>query len=55
MKGMNTNAYGIGVFLTLLGGAGLAEISTSNHGSFAICVTMFSIGFAICVNEFLRK
>ena len=55
MKGINTTLYGWGVFLLLLGGSGLAEISTSNHGSFAVCVTMFSVGLAICINEFLRK
>lgn len=52
---MNTNAYGIGVFLTLVGGAGLAEISTSSHGSFILCVTMFSIGLSLCISEFIRK
>lgn len=46
--------YGFGVLLTLLGGSGLAEISTSNHGCFAICVSMFAVGFAICVTEFVR-
>lgn len=50
---MGSKRYGIGVLLTLLGGSGLAEISTSNHGSFALCVTMFAFGFAICITEFI--
>lgn len=52
---MNTSSYAIGVFLVLLGGAGLAEISTSSHGSFALCVTMFSIGLSLCISEFIRR
>lgn len=55
MRGINSNTYALGVVLVLLGGNGLAEISTSNHGCFAICVTMFAVGFAICITEFLRK
>lgn len=47
--------YGIGVLLTLFGGSGLAEISTSNHGCFALCVSMFAVGFAICITEFFKK
>lgn len=50
---MNTNLYAIGVALTLLGGAGLAEIATSDHGSFWLCVAVFAIGYAMCVKEFL--
>ena len=50
---MKTNAYAIGVALTLLGGAGLAEIVTSDHGSFWLCVAVFAIGYAMCIKEFL--
>ena len=46
--------YGIGVLLTLLGGAGLAEISTSNHGCFALCAVMFSVGIAMCIRSYGR-
>lgn len=47
-------AYGIGVLLTLFGGAGLAEISTSNHGCFWLCATMFSVGVAMCLWSYGR-
>lgn len=50
---MNTDRYCAGVTFTLLGGAGLAEITTSNHGCFWLCVVVFSIGLAMCVAEFL--
>ena len=52
---MNTNRYCLGVTLTLFGGAGLAEITTSNHGCFWLCVTVFAVGFALCITEFLGK
>lgn len=39
--------YAKGVLLTVLGGAGLAEISTSNHGCFWLCATVFAIGFVM--------
>lgn len=41
--------YGTGCLLTLIGGAGLAEISTSNHGCFVLCTAMFAIGLAMCI------
>ena len=44
--------YGIGVLLTLFGGAGLAEISTSNHGCFWLCALMFSFGLAMCIGSY---
>jgi len=49
-----TKLYGIGVLLTFIGGAGLAEISTSSHGNFILCATLFSVGVAICLTEFIR-
>lgn len=52
---MDSKLYGIGVFLTLVGGSGLAEISTSAHGSFVVCAIAFSIGVSLCVTEFFRK
>ena len=39
----------IGAVLTIFGGAGLAEISTSNHGCFWLCAVMFAVGFAMCL------
>ena len=39
----------LGVFLVIFGGAGLAEISTSNHGCFWVCAVMFAVGFAMCL------
>ena len=51
---MGRKLHGIGVLLTFLGGVGLAEISTSNNGCFALCVSMFAIGFAICLTGYIR-
>ena len=39
--------WGLGVILLTFGGAGLAEISTSNHGCFAFCAVMFAAGFSM--------
>ena len=50
---MNKNKiYGIGVLLLLFGGAGLAEISTSNHGCFWLSAVMFSVGVAMCIGSY---
>lgn len=46
--------YGIGVLLTFLGGNGLVEINMGNHGCFVICTLMFSVGFAICLTDFIH-
>lgn len=46
--------YGIGVLLVLFGGAGLAEISTSSHGVFALCALMFGIGLAMCIGSYIK-
>ena len=45
----SNKVYAVGCLLTLVGGAGLAEISTSNHGCFILCAVMFSIGIGMCV------
>jgi len=42
-------AYAVGCLLTLVGGSGLAEISTSNHGCFWLCAITFSIGIGMCI------
>ena len=52
---MKSKTYGIGVLLTLLGGSGLAEISTSNHGCFWLCASMFAVGFSLCIAEYIRN
>lgn len=54
MRGINNKVYAAGVLMVLVGGAGLAEISTSNHGCFALCVTVFSLGFACCIAGYLK-
>lgn len=41
--------FAIGVLMVTLGGAGLAEISTSNHGCFWLCAITFSIGIGLCL------
>lgn len=48
MKGNNT-LFGVGCLMTVFGGAGLAEISTSSHGSFWFCTLMFAVGLGICL------
>lgn len=49
MKGKGNLLYCIGVLLLVFGGAGLAEISTSNHGCFWLCDLMFGIGVGCCL------
>ena len=49
MKSVNKSSYGIGALLMLLGGSGLAEIETSNHGCFWLCAVMFSVGIGLCI------
>lgn len=49
MKGEKNRVYLAGCTLMLFGGCGLAEISTSNHGSFILCATLFSIGIGLCL------
>ena len=44
----------LGAVLTIFGGAGLAEISTSNHGCFWLCAVMFAIGFGMCLAGYRR-
>ena len=41
--------YGVGALMVLLGGSGLAEISTSNHGCFWLCAVVFSVGIGLCL------
>ena len=53
MKGSNKQV--IGAILTTFGGAGLAEISTSNHGCFWLCAVMFAVGFAICLMGYIHE
>ena len=48
MKGNNT-LFGVGCLMTVFGGAGLAEISTSNHGCFWFCAILFSVGLGLCL------
>lgn len=47
--------YGVGVLLTLFGGAGLAENITSGRGSFLISLVIFSIGFACVLVSYTIK
>lgn len=46
--------YAIGVLMVLIGGAGLAEISTSNHGCFWLCAIVFSVGIGVCLAGYER-
>ena len=49
MRGSSNRIYGVGCLCVLAGGAGLAEISTSNHGCFWLCTIVFALGIAMCV------
>ena len=44
---MKKNIFMIGAVLMVFGGAGLAEISTSNHGSFWVCNILLSVGIGL--------
>lgn len=46
--------YALGVLMVLLGGSGLAEISTSNHGCFWLCAIVFSVGIGLCLAGYER-
>ena len=48
------SSYGWGLFLTIFGGAGLAENVTSGRGSFIICCVTFSIGFGLILWSYMR-
>ena len=52
---MKGTRYATGVLLTLIGGSGLAEISTSNHGCFWLCNLLFVAGISICLYEIITK
>jgi uncharacterized membrane protein SpoIIM required for sporulation len=52
--GSKNKSYAIGVLLTFVGGAGLAEISTSNHGCFWLCAILFSVGVGLCIGSYGR-
>ena len=51
---MKGKLNGIGALLIVFGGAGLAEISTSSHGNFIICATMFAVGFGLCLAGYIH-
>ena len=54
MRGISNKTYAAGVLMVLVGGAGLAEISTSNHGCFILCATVFSVGLSLCIAGFRK-
>jgi len=52
---MKGSRYATGVLFTLIGGNGLAEISTSNHGCFWLCAIAFVFGLSVCMYELITK
>lgn len=54
MRGISNKTYAAGVLMVLVGGSGLAEISTSNHGNFILCTIVFSVGLSLCIAGFRR-
>lgn len=47
--------YGVGVILTVFGAAGIAEVITSDKGSFMFCAVILSIGLALIIDSYVRK
>lgn len=47
--------YGVGVILTLFGGAGIAEYITSGRGIFIVSAIIFAIGFALILDSYVCK
>ena len=47
--------YGVGCIFTLFGGAGMAEVITSNRGSFLVSAIIFSIGFALILDSYVQR
>lgn len=47
--------YGVGLIMTLFGGAGLSENVTSGRGSFLFCTIIFAIGFALILDSYVWK
>lgn len=53
MKGEN-KLYAWGLVLLVFGGAGLAEVITSNRGSFMISTIVFAFGFAMILWSYVK-
>ena len=50
-----TKVYGVGIILTLFGGAGIAEHITSGRGIFLVSAIVFSIGFGLILMSYNYK
>ena len=46
--------YAWGLFFTVFGGAGLAEVITSNRGSFIVSTVIFAVGFAMILWSYVK-
>lgn len=53
MEGEN-KLYAWGLVLLVFGGAGLAEVITSNRGSFMISTIVFAFGLAMIMWSYVR-
>ena len=47
--------FGVGFILTIFGAAGLAEVITSDRGSFMFCTVVLSIGIACVLVSYTVK
>jgi len=52
--GRKDKAFAIGALLSVYGGAGLAEISTSDHGCFWLCTVALAVGLGLCLWSYER-
>jgi len=50
-----SKVYAWGLLLTVIGGAGLAEVVTSDRGSFLISTIVFSVGFAMVIASYAHE
>lgn len=46
--------HGLGVVMVVFGMAGLAEIATSDHGSFIFCALLVAAGIGCCLAGYTK-
>ena len=55
MMKRGSKLYLWGLVLTIFGGAGLAEVVTSDRGSFLISAIVFAVGFAMIIGSYANE
>lgn len=51
---MDNFLWGVGAWMLLIGIGGMSEAVT-DHGSLAVSVIVFAIGFALCFRNYLKE